>query len=148
MEKVFISYAQENDGYNRKVRDLVARLRGYGLRVTFDEDMLPGGPKEGWNHWSRSQIVDEDTKVLVACSEACCACYEGRSTRVGRGASAEGRAIQQLLDDRDGANTRFRVILFDESHERHIPVALRTYQSFPVYLASGEEKLIWTCPPN
>ena len=51
------------------MRELADYLRkAHGLDVAIDQDLLPGGPANGWPHWSEDQ-VRQARKVLVVCAE-------------------------------------------------------------------------------
>jgi hypothetical protein len=137
MAKVFISYSHDSEHHKRRIRELAERLRAQRLEVLIDQDMLPGGPNEGWDHWSEAQVRNAD-RVLIACTERYCARYNGEeASGVGLGAIAEARLIHRIIYNAAGVNPRFRVILFDESDGRHIPDTLQSYHKFPLYHPSG-----------
>lgn len=144
MGYVFISYSQDSDAHKDRVTKLVERLRNDGVNVTFDRDMLPGGPAEGWSVWSIAQ-VKAGGKVLIVCTERYCARYEGTETPgVGCGATCEARAIHQILYDASYINDRFRAVLFSSSDEQHVPGELRDYHRYRVdNPASYNELVAW-----
>jgi len=140
MAKVFISYSHDSDHHKQQVQNLAVQLRTYNLEVVIDQDMRPGGPDEGWDHWSESQIRHADN-VLIACTERYCACYEGRET-MGLGSIAEARLIHRILYNAAGINRKFRVILFRESDALHVPFTLLAYHRFLVDRQSGLNDLV------
>src|ERR1035438_8343083 len=113
MAKVFISYSHDSENHESRVRCLADLLRNdYHLDVALDQYVLPGGPAEGWPHWSEVQVRQADY-VLLACTETYCRRYEARETPgIGVGAGCEARLIHQLLYNASGINHKFRVILF------------------------------------
>lgn len=142
MAKVFISYSHDSDLHKRRIRDLALKLRTYQVEVTIDQDQLPGGPDEGWEHWSESQVRVAD-KVLIACTEPYCARYLGAAPPgIGLGAIAEARLIHHNLYKAAGINPKFRVILFEESDASYVPDTLQTYQHFPLYQPTALTDLI------
>ena len=143
MAKVFISYSHDSDLHKQRVLLLAAQLGNLdNLEVLIDQNVLPGGPNEGWDHWSEAQIRNSD-RVLMVCTERYCARYEGRETTgQGLGATAEARLIHHFLHDAGGNNLRFRVVLLDASDEQHVPDTLKTYQCFRVYQPGGLNELI------
>ena len=57
--RVFVSYSHDSDAHKARVRAFVARLRGEGHSVVYDEDVAKvGGPDEGWPRWCERQIVE------------------------------------------------------------------------------------------
>ena len=65
MANVFISYSHDSEQHKQRVRQLAEDLRNqHGLDVLIDQHMLPGGPAEGWSHWSEEQ-VRQASKVLA-----------------------------------------------------------------------------------
>ena len=75
MPQVFISYSHDSDDHKQRVLALADYLRAtHHINVVIDRDMLPGGPAEGWPHWSEDQVRRAD-KVLVACTEQYCRRY-------------------------------------------------------------------------
>ena len=141
MAKVFISYSHDSDLHERRIHDLAAHLRTHALDVIIDQDQLPGGPDEGWDHWSETQVRTAD-KVLIACTE---------SYGVGLGSIAEARLIHTLIYKAAGINPKFRVVLFQESDAAHVPDSLYNYHRFPLYHPAGLQDLIaWlaSSPPT
>ena len=148
MAKVFISYSHDSDLHKQRIQELADQLRTRGAQVLIDQDMLPGGPEQGWNPLipctnsrrldARSSFVC--TRTLIVPS------FEGRETEgVGLGAVAEARLIQQFLDNAGGNNPRFRVVVFDP-HRRptriRSPDTLRTtHHRFRVYKSAKRSGL-------
>jgi hypothetical protein len=130
MARVFISYSHDSDAHKGRVRALADELRRQNLDVIIDQYLLPAGPAEGWPYWSEAQVREADY-VLVASTEAYCRRYEARETPgIGLGAVCEARLIHQLLYNVAGINHKFRVILFTESDNAHIPDTLQGYHRF------------------
>ena len=146
MVQVFLSYSHDDATHAAHVRELADRLlREKAVKVVLDRDAGPGGPDEGWPAWSERQVREAD-RVLIACSEVYARRYEGNhdDSDRGRGTVIEARAIQQFLYDSKGQNARFRVVLFDPSHEEHIPHQLRGYHYFlPGDPASYQQCVAW-----
>jgi len=142
MAKIFISYSHDTEPYKQRVRDLAEYLRmAHGLDVAIDQDMLPGGPGEGWPHWSEAQVRLAG-KVLVVCTENYCRRYTGREEiGTGLGSVCEARLIHQELYNTGGINHKYRVILFDESCNSHVPDTLQAYHKFPLYRSAVREEL-------
>ncbi len=127
------SASHDSDLHKRRIRDLAADLRTHQLDVVIDQDQLPGGPDEGCDHWSETQVRAAD-KVLIACTESYCARYHGVEVPgVGLGSIAEARLIHRIIYNAAGINPKFRVILFQESDPAHVPDTLQTYHRFPLY---------------
>jgi hypothetical protein len=142
--RVFISYSHDSDAHKARVHALAVRLRGDGVTVVLDRDMLPGGPADGWPAWSERQVKETDF-VLVACTERYHLSYEGKMPPgIGLGTADEAAAIRQFIHDQAGFNEKFRVILFEAGDAAHIPIQLRRYHSFqPLTEASYTEMLAW-----
>jgi hypothetical protein len=144
MVQVFLSYSHDDDAHKARVHSLADRLANEkGLRVVLDRDTGPGGPDEGWPAWSERQVREAD-RVLVACSREYSLRYEGNDGQSdrGKGTVIETRAIQQFLYDSKGINARFRVVLFDPSHELHIPHQLKGYHRFSQWEESSYQELV------
>ena len=137
---VFVSYSHDSA---ERVADLVTRLRADRVpAVVFDLDMLPAGPNRGWLHWSEAQARGAD-KVLIVCSERYCARYEGTEIAgVGCGAVLEGNVIRQTLYDAGGENPRYRVVVLSEADNAHVPLSLKTYHRFKVYIEGDYHDLL------
>jgi hypothetical protein len=142
MSNIFISYSHDSERHKTRVRELAEHLRAaHGLRVVIDQDMLPGGPDEGWSFWSEAR-VREAAKVLVVCTENYCRRYLGREQAgVGLGAVCEARLIHEELRGRGGINHKYRVVLFEESCGQHVPDTLQDYHKFPLYREEVREEL-------
>jgi hypothetical protein len=142
MAEVFISYSHDSDQHKLRVFELAESLRKINLDVTIDRDMLPGGPPEGWPHWSEDQ-VRRAVKVLVVCTENYCRRYLGREeSGRGLGAVCEARLIHQELYNSAGINLKYRVILFEEPSSKHVPDTLQAYHRFPLYQSQAWDELV------
>ena len=86
--------------------------------------------------------------VLVAATQTYCQRYElDEVTATGLGAVCEARAIRQLLYDVGGINEKFRVILFAEEDNNHVPVQLKGYHRFLLDQEKGYSDLLtWLQP--
>jgi hypothetical protein len=80
--KVFVSYSHDSDEHQSRVATFVARLRGHGIVVVYDEDVASGGgPDEGWPRWCERQIVESDY-VLACCTAMFYERFEGKQEKV------------------------------------------------------------------
>ncbi len=144
MFRVFISYSHDNEEHGRRVFELAERLRSNEIAVVIDRDTGPGGPPQGWPAWSQAQVKDAD-RVLIACTKTYSRRYDlEEEPGKGLGSVTEARIIRQLLYDTGGFNEKFRVILFDEGENEHVPADLGGYHRFLLYKQAGfEELLAW-----
>lgn len=144
MFRVFISYSHDSDEHRNRVQALAEQLRSNDVAVVIDRDTGPGGPPQGWPAWSQAQVEDAD-RVLVACTETYSRRYDvDEVPGKGLGAVSEARVIRQLLYKTGGFNEKFRVILFDEGDNDHIPTDLEGYHRFLLYQnAAYDELLAW-----
>jgi hypothetical protein len=142
--RVFISYSHDNEEHSNRVFELAERLRSHQVTVVIDRDTGPGGPPQGWPAWSQAQVKDAD-RVLIACTKTYGRRYDlEEDPGEGLGAVTEARVIRQMLYDAGGFNEKFRVILFDEAENRHIPADLAGYHRFLLYKEAGfVELLAW-----
>jgi hypothetical protein len=129
--KVFVSYSHDSDAHKARVRDVVARLRGQGLVVVFDQDMAGvGGPAEGWPRWCERQIVECDY-VLACCTAMFHERFEGEAEEnTGRGVAWEALSIRQYLYANANANRKVRALILEESDRAHVPNVLQNYSVF------------------
>jgi hypothetical protein len=142
MANVFISYSHDSDEHKQAVRELAVYLRNtHGLRVVIDQDMLPGGPPEGWTPWSENQVRSAD-RVLLVCTEKYCGAYlDLEQSAGGIGSIWEARLIRHELVQSRGINKKYRVVLLEESHKNHIPGILHDYHHFALYHAGDRDSL-------
>jgi hypothetical protein len=141
MPRVFISYSQDSASHIARILALARDLRELNLHVVIDQDMLPGGPDEGWELWSEAQVRDADF-VLLACTEAYSRRYDSNELPdKGLGAVFEAGVIRALIYKSSGINEKFRVILFSDSDKAHIPLSLERYHRFPLYHSNGRSEL-------
>jgi TIR domain len=129
--KVFVSYSHDSDAHKARVRAFVARLRGDGIDVVYDEDVARiGGPDEGWPRWCRRQI-EQSNYVLACCTAMFHERYEGEQpVGVGHGVAWEANSIRQYLYENPHANQRVRNLILEEGDLIHIPSELRPYHVF------------------
>jgi hypothetical protein len=143
MGGVFISYSHDSAEHKQRVRALADKLRAEGLPSIIDQDMLPAGPPEGWAMWSEAQVRSADHRVLVACTATYCQRYESDQERdTGLGAVCEARAIRQLIYNAGGVTRKFRVVLFSDSDNQHVPLQLQGYHRFLLYQPDGYQGLV------
>jgi hypothetical protein len=143
--RVFVSYSHDSEEHKARVRAFVARLRGEGILVVFDEDVAKnGGPDEGWPRWCERQI-DESDYVLACCTAIFHARFEEKQPEgVGRGIVWEASSIRQYLYDNPDANRRVRALILEECDRVHVPRKLRPYHVFlPEMPESYKELLGW-----
>jgi hypothetical protein len=131
MPKVFVSYSHDSDAHKARVAAFVARLRGEGISVVYDEDLAGvGGPDEGWDRWCERQIVECDY-VLACCTVMFHQRFDNPQAAEGaRGVPWEAHFIRQYLYDNPTANKKVRPLIFEEGDRGHIPNALRSFSCF------------------
>jgi hypothetical protein len=129
--KVFVSYSHDSDAHKARVREFVARLRGEGIVVVYDEDVARvGGPDEGWPSWCERQI-DESDYVLACCTAMFHERFEGKQPAgVGHGVAWEASSIRQYLYENPSANHRVRTVILEEGDRAYVPSKLRPYHVF------------------
>jgi hypothetical protein len=125
MPKVFVSYSHDSDAHRTRVAEFVARLRGEGIDVVYDEDLARiGGPDEGWSYWCERQIVECDY-VLACCTPLFHRRFDGEP---GSGVGWEALPIRQYLYE--NLNRKIRPLIFEQGDRDHIPNALRPFSFF------------------
>ena len=145
MDTIFISYSHDSEEHRQRVIELTKRLRGDGVRVVIDEDMLPGGPDKGWPHWCEKQVSHAD-RVLLVCTETYCRRYDCDEVEgTGLGVVCEGRIIRQILWDKAGKNKQFRPVLLDSANSNHIPLGLKGYHCFQLDNSEGYNQMLQWC---
>jgi hypothetical protein len=145
MSKVFVSYSHDSETHKGRVAEFVARLRGEGIDVVYDQDLAKvGGPDEGWPRWCERQIVESDY-VLACCTAMFHERFEGKQpTGVGHGVAWEASSIRQYLYENPNANQRVRTVILEEGDRVHIPGKLRPFHVFlPKNDQSYAELLGW-----
>jgi hypothetical protein len=135
--KVFVSYSHDSEAHKARVRDFVARLRGEGIVVLYDEDVANvGGPNEGWPRWCERQIGECDY-ILACCTAMFHERFDGRQqAATGRGVAWEAHSVRQYLYDNPDANQKVRPLILAETDLVYVPNALR---SFHIFLATHDE---------
>jgi formylglycine-generating enzyme required for sulfatase activity len=159
MPIVFLSYRHETKEHAEKVLNLALRLENAGLTVILDvlaqkRHFRDGGPDEGWNRWSKAQAENEEHKVLIIASPGWFLCYKGKEKPgSGLGSSAEARVIGARIDGDSGINRDIRIVDFNQTTQRAIPLDLRDYHLF-TYPEEFHELVHWltgievTSPPQ
>jgi hypothetical protein len=129
--RVFVSYSHDSDEHKARVMAFVARLRGEGIAVVYDEDVARvGGPDEGWPRWCERQIVESDY-VLACCTAMFNERFEGKQQEgEGNGVAWEAVSIRQYLYNNPNTNRKVRAIVLEVSHRAYIPNALKPYSHF------------------
>ncbi|HEX6716208.1 MAG TPA: SEFIR domain-containing protein [Pyrinomonadaceae bacterium] len=142
MRRVFLSYSHDSDDHSALVRRLVDQIKSDGVQITMDCDQQPAGPPEGWSVWCEAQVKNSEL-VLIVCTQNYRRRYDSEEAP-GRGLGAvfEARIIRRLLYDSGGYNEKFRVVLFSESDNEHIPTQLKDYQRFLLYEQEGYSHLL------
>lgn len=124
--RVFISYSHDDRQHSNRVAALSARLRRDGVDCRIDQHCV--FPHEGWPAWTRRQI-DEAQTVLVVCTETYRQRFEQKqSPRIGRGVRWESLLIQAHIYQAGSINQKFLPVVFDPADERQIPTVLSSFQ--------------------
>jgi hypothetical protein len=131
--KVFVSYSHDSDAHKARVAEFVARLRGEGIDVVYDEDLTKvGGPDEGWPRWCERQIVECDY-VLACCTAMFHQRFEGEQQEgTGLGVAWEAVSIRQHLYRNPNRNEKVRAVVLEEGDRSYVPNALQPYSVFLV----------------
>ena len=131
---VFITYSHETKEHKERVLNLANTLRADGVASEIDSFQV--SPPEGWPAWMRKQTEESDF-VIVVCTETYARRFAGNETSgKGKGATWEGRLIQQILYEA-GRNQRFIPVVFDPSDVSHIPVVLKNATYYNVGTKNG-----------
>jgi tetratricopeptide (TPR) repeat protein len=126
--RVFISYSHDSQDHEARVLALADRLRADGVEASIDQ--YEQFPPRGWRVWMRQEIAAARF-VLSICTPNYKRRAEGEAEEgTGRGATREGRIIDQALYDTSGRNEKFVPVLLDGGAEGDIPDFLRDYRHF------------------
>jgi hypothetical protein len=139
--RALVSYAHENAGFDRQVRDFANQLRTDG--VASDLDQYHDAPVEGWPGWMSGQIFDDGRFILVVASPS----YARRwmlaeCSGVGLGAKYEGRLIRQVLYAEEGLNGRVIPVMFSADDIAHMPRELQDTTRYDVSTQEGYDRLL------
>jgi WD40 repeat protein len=123
--KVFISYSHDSPEHVDRVLSFSNRLRKDGIDCILDQ--YEPAPSEGWPRWTEKQVLHADF-VLLVCTET----YYKRVTGeekpgVGRGVRWEGNLIYNDLYQNDSINFKFIPVLFQDCHDKYIPLSLKSF---------------------
>lgn len=126
---VLASYAHIDDEYNRRVLDVVQRLRD-DEGIDAWSDHFVDFPKSGWPAWMREQLRDRQW-VLVFASEPYLRRAEGRE-QAGRGLGViwEHGYIRSASYQNQRINERFIPVGFGPDERLFVPPDLRDYTYF------------------
>ena len=134
----FISYSHEGLEHGKRALNLATRLRTEG--VDCEIDSFETSPPEGWPLWMQRQAEKSDF-VIAVCTETYMRRFVGSETSgKGKGATWEGRLIQQDLYDA-GENRRIIPIVFDQADVDYIPLALKSATYYDLSTDSGYHDL-------
>ena len=134
----FITYAKEGQEHHERVLGLAIMLRSDGVDCEIDSFQI--SPPEGWPLWMQRQIQQPDF-VIAVCTETYARRFSGNETfGKGKGATWEGRLIQQSLYDA-GENCRIIPIVFDRADVDHIPLVLKSATYYDLSTDSGYREL-------
>jgi len=137
--RVFVSYTHDSPEHMTRVLGLCNRLRREG--VDCDIDRYHQAPPEGWAAWMVQSISEADF-VLVICTEASRARYDGEAERgVGKGARWEGAIIRDELYERESQNTKFIPVIPSGGKASDIPKLLRSTTHYELEKTDGYERL-------
>ena len=135
---VFISYSHDSPTHVERVELLADKLGTAGLRCEIDKGQT--SPPQGWPLWMQQQIEHSDF-VLVVCTEKYARRFTGcESPRTGKGATWEGRLINQCLYE-SAENRRFIPVVFCRHDIDHIPLVLKGATHYDFSTADGYSAL-------
>ena len=135
---VFISYSHDSPIHVERVELLAGKLGTVGLRCEIDKGQI--SPPQGWPLWMQQQIEHSDF-VLVVCTEKYARRFTGCESRgTGKGATWEGRLINQCLYE-SAENRRFIPVVFCRHDIDHIPLVLKGATHYDVSTAEGYSAL-------
>ena len=134
----FISYSHEASEHGKRVLNLAKRLRAEGVECEIDSFEV--SPPEGWPLWMQRQTEKSDF-VIAVCTETYARRFVGSETSgQGKGATWEGRLIQQSLYDA-GENRRIIPVVLDKADVDHIPSVLKSATYYDLSTDSGYHEL-------
>ena len=134
----FISYSHETRKHNERVLSLAKKLRTDGVDCEIDSFQV--SPPEGWVIWMQKKTTESDF-VIAVCTETYARRFAGNETLgKGKGATWEGRLIQQDLYDTE-RNHRIIPVVFDHADINHIPQALKSATYYDLSTEDGYDRL-------
>ena len=134
----FISYSHEAPKHDERVLNLAKRLGAEGVDCEIDSFQV--SPPEGWPLWMQRQTQKSDF-VIAVCTETYAQRFAGNETSgKGKGATWEGRLIQQGLYDAE-ENRRIIPVVFDQTDVDHIPFVLKSATYYDLSTDSGYREL-------
>ena len=134
----FISYSHEAPEHDERVLNLAKRLRAEGVDCEIDSFQV--SPPEGWPLWMQRQTQKSDF-VIAVCTETYAQRFAGNETSgKGKGATWEGRLIQQGLYDA-GENRRIIPVVFAQTDVDHIPFVLKSATYYDLSTDAGYREL-------
>ena len=134
----FISYSHETREHDERALSLAKKLRTDGVDCEIDSFQV--SPPEGWVIWMQKKTTKSDF-VIVVCTETYARRFAGDETSgKGKGATWEGRLIQQDLYDAEG-NYRIIPVVFDRADINHIPQALKSATYYDLSTDDGYDRL-------
>lgn len=137
--RVFISYSHDSPEHVESVLNLSDRLRADGIDCHVDQyEMFP---QYGWPRWMMQQI-ENAAFVLVVCTETYNEKFRGKC-EVGKGLGVkwEGAIVTQEIYESEAKNKKFLPVTFSSNDQIHIPIPLRSAQSYVLSTAEDYEIL-------
>lgn len=149
MPATFISYRHEGQEFLSQVRDFAERLQGSGIDVRLDQlysESHPGGPDEGWDRWSSTQVKRAD-RVLIVCSPGWFRSFEGlQLPGEALGATHEARLIYTEFYESGWRSAKHRLVTLAGTDPGDIPLDLRHVHRFDSD-ADFDQVVAWIAGP-
>jgi serine/threonine protein kinase len=120
--RVFICYSHDSELHRRRVLALAQRLRGDGIDAWLDA--YDEAPAQGWPRWLAEQVNDADFIVIV-CTVSFRRGFEGEPMPGARDVNFAGQLATSLLHEQKLDFERVAPVLFDETRDDAIPLAIR-----------------------
>jgi hypothetical protein len=128
--KAFISYSHDSVQHKARVLELAQRLRGDGVDCWIDQ--FVDSPPQGFPRWMQQQITQAD-HVLLVCSPTYRKRFDGlEDVGKGKGANFEGHLILQTFYDDSTLNRKFIPVVFPDTTQDEVPLALRGSTSYQI----------------
>ena len=139
--KVFISYSHDSAEHRERILAFAKRLRDEGIDCRIDREYEDEPPAKGWPLWMLDSL-DWAEFVLVICTETYYQRFRGHAKQgTGKGVKWEGAIITQELYDNELHNLKYVPVLFESTHQPHIPEPLRPTDFYLATTDEGYQKL-------